>query len=380
MKDKLLILYLFCIFGGLFGITLFASSGKIYVMDGTGASEEELQEIEDALLIDTLKMDSADIEELTTDDDDGEILYLDDFFASPVNSSGKSQHSSSTGPVSTKKSNSSLIDRLKKEDTRWHVSSYTIHKNDNIWNIAKKFNTNHRYIIEYNNINSPDSVQAGTKIGVPNRKGIYYTVKSGDTVSEIAVDNSISISKLKKENSISDRIIIGQKLFLPDVSLPKKKTKTNTSTHKLVASSTNTTSSKSKSTKINNGLHFAWPTTVRTITSAFGLRIHPITKKRQFHNGIDIKVNTGTPVRASEAGTIIFSGWKTGYGYLVVIKHKNNYITVYAHNSKLKVKKGDRVSKGQLISLSGSSGLSTGPHLHFEIRKYETPLNPLRML
>jgi murein DD-endopeptidase MepM/ murein hydrolase activator NlpD len=115
---------------------------------------------------------------------------------------------------------------------------------------------------------------------------------------------------------------------------------------------------------------FLWPTIGR-ISSPFGKR------GREFHTGVDIAAPVGTPVRAADSGTVTFAGWNGGYGRLIIVDHGNGFTTYYAHNSKLLVGVGDKVEKGQTISLVGSSGRSTGPHLHFEIRKNGEPLNPL---
>ncbi|HEY1406868.1 MAG TPA: M23 family metallopeptidase, partial [Spirochaetota bacterium] len=124
---------------------------------------------------------------------------------------------------------------------------------------------------------------------------------------------------------------------------------------------------------------FMWPLHGR-ITSGFGNRPDPFSGKRSFHNGVDISAEQGTPVKACADGEVIYSGWKEGYGNLVVVKHINGYVSVYGHNSVLKKEEGDIVKKGDVISLSGMTGAVTGAHLHFEIQKYQTPLNPIRML
>ncbi len=124
---------------------------------------------------------------------------------------------------------------------------------------------------------------------------------------------------------------------------------------------------------------FIWPLK-GTITSAFGRRVDPINNKSKFHCGMDIGAEIGTSVMASADGEAIFSGWKKGYGRVIILKHKDGYITVYAHNKKNIISTGDKVEKGEVIALSGMSGAVTGPHLHFEIRKYVTPLNPYRFL
>jgi len=122
-----------------------------------------------------------------------------------------------------------------------------------------------------------------------------------------------------------------------------------------------------------------WPLKGR-ITSGFGTRSDPFSGERRFHNGIDISAEIGTPVKSAADGDVIFSGWKDDYGNLVVVRHANGYISVYGHNSELNVTEGDKVKRGQILSLSGMTGAVTGAHLHFELQKYQTPLNPLRML
>ncbi|MCP2240111.1 murein DD-endopeptidase MepM/ murein hydrolase activator NlpD [Thermoanaerobacterium thermosaccharolyticum] len=107
-----------------------------------------------------------------------------------------------------------------------------------------------------------------------------------------------------------------------------------------------------------------------TITSRYGQRWG------RLHAGIDIAASIGDPIYAADGGTVIFSGWESGYGYLVKIDHGNGYVTYYGHASKLIVKKGDKVYKGQEIALVGMTGNTTGPHVHFEVRKNGVPVNP----
>ncbi len=129
---------------------------------------------------------------------------------------------------------------------------------------------------------------------------------------------------------------------------------------------------------LGNG-KFIWP--VRgPISSPFGWRLHPILKKKIFHSGIDIAVSSGTSVRAADAGVVAVSGWQGGYGNFIAIDHGNGLATCYGHNSRLLVKEGDKVSQGQVIALAGSTGLATGPHVHFEVRRKGTPVNPMSFL
>lgn len=124
---------------------------------------------------------------------------------------------------------------------------------------------------------------------------------------------------------------------------------------------------------------FIWPARGR-LTSFFGYRRHPIFKVVKYHTGIDIAVNTGTHAKAADSGVVIYSGWWGGYGNTVIIDHGRNYSTVYAHLSRSLVRNGAKVEKGQTIALTGSTGYSTGPHLHFEIRVNGRPVDPMKYL
>ena len=116
------------------------------------------------------------------------------------------------------------------------------------------------------------------------------------------------------------------------------------------------------------------------ITSKFGNRKDPFTKRIAFHSGIDIANSSGTSVKASSKGKVIFAGTKGAYGKTVIVDHGYGYKSLYAHNREILVKVGDNVEEGQVISKMGSTGRSTGTHLHFEIHKNNTPINPLNMI
>lgn len=126
-------------------------------------------------------------------------------------------------------------------------------------------------------------------------------------------------------------------------------------------------------------LSFSWPVVGRLV-SGFGRRLHPILRRYRNHTGIDIAVRSGTPVKAAESGLVLHSGWLGGYGKTVIIDHGGGMSTLYAHNSSLSVSTGQTVTKGQVIALSGSTGLSTGPHVHFEVRVNGTPVDPMGYL
>lgn len=124
---------------------------------------------------------------------------------------------------------------------------------------------------------------------------------------------------------------------------------------------------------------FVWPVSA-PITSPFGWRFHPVLGYSRMHTGIDLGCGSGTPVHATKGGTVIMAGWMGGYGNAVVIDHGGGISSLYGHNSRLDVSVGQHVDQGQVISHSGSTGMSTGPHLHFEIRVNGNPENPVNFL
>jgi murein DD-endopeptidase MepM/ murein hydrolase activator NlpD len=120
-----------------------------------------------------------------------------------------------------------------------------------------------------------------------------------------------------------------------------------------------------------------WPAPSTYVTSSYGYRNHPIFGTSRFHSGVDIAADYGDPIAAADSGTVIYSDWMSGYGYTVIIDHGNGISTLYAHNSSLYVGNGQYVNKGQQIAGAGSTGYSTGPHLHFEVRVNGSTINPM---
>jgi murein DD-endopeptidase MepM/ murein hydrolase activator NlpD len=352
---------------------------------------KSLEKIENLIIIEGIKQDSPPSEDDVSFDDAAGMIVYDDSF---------SIHSPDhQNEVKGKKNDLKEGDRsanwdeefraLRRRDSRWHMSAYTIRKRDNLWSIARRFATHHHLIIKANRIDRPSMLREGATIKVPTRNGVYHQVRRGDTLSGLSKKFGIDARDIASHNGIKgDSISVQQRLFLPGArnietakSLHNEKSTSlpnRTATGKIHATARTATNTPQQ--KIVADRHFfSWP--VRgSITSSFGSRTNPLTMEKSFHSGIDIGLPIGTAISASEKGRVIFSGWKDSYGNMVVLKHENGYITVYAHNKKNLVSEDDEVKKGDTIALSGMTGSVTGPHLHFEIRKNLTPLNPRRFL
>ncbi|MGQ9844027.1 MAG: peptidoglycan DD-metalloendopeptidase family protein, partial [Spirochaetota bacterium] len=265
------------------------------------------------------------------------------------------------------------IEQLKKKDKRWHHTKYQIKKNDNIWKIAQKFNTSYKLILLANSIENPDILKSGKIILVPNKNGVFHKVKEGDSLIAIAHLYKVPLHNIIANNSLKNpnRVIHGQTIFIPDTRVNLSDIKDNSNLVKK--------ESANLYNQVKSNISLLWPVHGK-ITSSFGTRRNPLGKGKQFHSGIDISCIMGTPVKAALDGIVIYAGWKDGYGNVVVLKHEKGYISVYGHNSNNLVQEGDAVQKGQVIAKSGMTGSVTGAHVHFEFRKYITPLNPLRYL
>jgi murein DD-endopeptidase MepM/ murein hydrolase activator NlpD len=179
-----------------------------------------------------------------------------------------------------------------------------------------------------------------------------YVVKRKDTLFSIAKAHGTTVDDIKARNNLSSNdISVGQKLWL-------------TGTPPADQASGSTSKVRTDCIMPTNG----------RVTSEFGMR------RGRPHKGIDIANKSGTPIYAVLDGVVVYSGTQRGYGNVVLIEHPNFVMTVYAHNEKNLVNVGDHVSQGQQIARMGSTGNSTGPHLHFEYRVKGTALNPRKVL
>jgi len=200
------------------------------------------------------------------------------------------------------------------------------------------------------------------RVSRPSGSGVYHTVQAGQTLYRIAEVYGVDLKTLRRVNGLRDpdRIREGQRLWIP-----------NARRVRFVPSAG--AAKKPGARKAVRG-YLIWPVD-GVLTSKFGNR------RGRHHDGIDIATRKGTDIVAAAAGKVVFSGWgPTGYGLMVIIRHPNHLMTVYAHNSKNRVKENAIVKQGQKIASIGSTGRSTGPHLHFEVRNDTHSVDPLPYL
>lgn len=212
---------------------------------------------------------------------------------------------------------------------------------------------------------TPWSLPAFTGTGL-----LTYTVSAGDTLSKIARAHETTVANLMDLNALSDpnALAVGMVLYLDTVK--------GTARVPAVANSTQRGGNPAQrsTAKANVKYPMRWPVT-GNVTTKFGKK-----KAGSPHDGIDISAPKGSPVKAAQKGKVVYSDFHGGYGNLVIVKHSSGLLSVYAHNMKNLVKKGDPVSQGQVIAYVGDTGKIAGPHLHFEIRRGASPKNPLNFL
>lgn len=202
-------------------------------------------------------------------------------------------------------------------------------------------------------------------------------------LKELRADKKVQVKKytsnIKKKKSLiasyQKEIEEQEQIILKLEEEARKKAEQQNANNSSSNSSSSNQSSSSGSTKPTG--NFTWPCpSSRRITSEYGYRVHPILGTKRLHNGIDIGASTGSSIVAADGGTVVGASYSSSMGYYVMINHGNGITTVYMHCSSLLVSSGQKVSKGQQIARVGSTGLSTGPHLHFSVMKNGSYVNP----
>ncbi len=239
---------------------------------------------------------------------------------------------------------------------------YTVKRRENLWTIAKKHGYSVHTIIGCNPQMKTYNVNINQKILLPDTGGTLHPVGSGETLKAISERYGIDESLLKKNNFSAADLSENDYIFIPGkrplVELLNKEMQEKYEMREL----------------------FVSPLAGR-LSSVFGTRRHPVTGRVSRHGGIDIAVKTGSWVGAAADGIVTLATTNAGhYGTAIFIDHQNGYITHYGHLSKINVRVGQKVRARQLIAKSGSTGRSTGPHLHFTIKKNGVNIDPLKFL
>ncbi|MBT4153121.1 MAG: peptidoglycan DD-metalloendopeptidase family protein [Candidatus Magasanikbacteria bacterium] len=261
------------------------------------------------------------------------------------------------------------------ESNRKNTVTYTVQSGDVIGRIATRFGVSLETVLWANNLTYRSYIRPGDVLDILPVSGVKHTVKRGETVSKIAstydADSSeiIAFNKLQRDGG---DIVIGEELIIPDGEKPQP-VRTVVARPRVDVSESSqfrNVAAPPPSVQTPAGSGFLWPTGATIITQYSNWQ----------HIALDIAGPIGTPLYASKGGTVIRSqcGWNGGYGCYVILDHGGGVQTLYAHASKLLVSLGDSVAQGQTVALMGSTGRSTGPHIHYEVRVNGKRQNPLR--
>jgi murein DD-endopeptidase MepM/ murein hydrolase activator NlpD len=234
--------------------------------------------------------------------------------------------------------------------------TYQVRRGDTVSGIAAEYHLSMDAIIASNEIANVKRLREGETLRIPNMDGIPYTVKKGDSIARISAAMGVPKEAILDANDIQDDTIAqGTVLFIPGARMRREEL------------------------KMAMGDLFIYPIRGR-LTSAFGWRNDPISGVRRHHSAIDLAASTGTPIKAAQDGKVSVVGVNPTYGRFVILEHGGGYQTMYAHMSLVSVKQGLSVTQGFKIGEVGSTGYSTGPHLHFAVYKNGRAVNPLEFL
>ncbi|MGI6518743.1 MAG: peptidoglycan DD-metalloendopeptidase family protein [Bacillota bacterium] len=251
----------------------------------------------------------------------------------------------------------------KPEPSQPCILKHVVEKGESLWTIANIYGVTTDTLAWANSLANPNKLKVGQVLTFPSVTGVVHEVSRGESIWSIAKKYGVSRDKIVQANALADpdSLQLKQSLIIPGGKPPAV-------TNRVVVASRGSADARILSAVSSSG-GLAWPVSGR-ITSRFGPRWG------RMHNGIDIGVPIGTSVRAAAAGVVSFTGWNGGYGRLVILDHGDGVCTYYGHNSAITVSRGQKVAAGERIARSGNSGISTGPHVHFEVRVGGKPQNP----
>ena len=243
------------------------------------------------------------------------------------------------------------------------ISVYVVRKGDTLSQIAEMFEITTDTIISANDLGKSAKLSPGDVLFILPFSGVEHNVKKGETLRGIARNYDVPLDDIILFNHLEgSKIVIGDRLIIPGGEILDEKTiaKRKSSSSSSSKSSYSSSSSNAVVKKVDNSGYYGHP-----LPGSIWVR-----GPSRTHHGVDLAAGTGTPIYAAASGRVVAAqkGWNGGYGTVVFIKHDNGTRTVYAHMSRLGTSSGAWVSKGEVIGYVGSTGRSTGPHLHFEIK------------
>lgn len=255
------------------------------------------------------------------------------------------------------------------------ASTVKVVKGDTLYSIARSRNIPLKDLIQCNNLRPPYNLRPGQILRLPENQ--YHIIKKGDTLYSISRQYNVDVTTLSRKNNLTApyTLNVGQRLVLSGtISGQNQKSKTQAIAAKPSGSRKYTASTPYVPPKKRTA-KFQWPVQGR-ILSGFGT-----TGKGRKNDGINISAPRGSAVKAADKGTVAYAGNELkGFGNLILIKHTDGWITAYAHNEKLLVRKGQKVVKGEKIATVGSTGGVNSPQLHFEVRAGKKAVNPRQYL
>ncbi|MDR1903621.1 MAG: M23 family metallopeptidase [Treponema sp.] len=236
------------------------------------------------------------------------------------------------------------------------AKDYYVKNGDTISGIAAANGLSMDAVIALNGISNARRLREGQQLKIPNMDGIPYTVKENDTLTKISQAHGVPLTAILDANDMdNDFIRVGMQIFIPGARMPKEEL------------------------KLVLGELFIYPISGR-LSSPFGWRNDPISGIRRYHAAIDLAASLGTPVKAAMDGKIASVGFNATYGKFIIMTHTGGYQTMYAHLNSTAVKQGAQIPQGGKIGEVGSTGYSTGPHLHFAVYKNNRAINPYDVL
>jgi len=258
-----------------------------------------------------------------------------------------------------------LAQTKKIQRPRTAIVYHRVQPGETVSTIAQKYDITVSTILWENNLTAYSLIRPGDTLAILPASGISYTVQKGDTLQGIAKRYNVEVAEISNFNKIADSSYLksGQKIIIPGGS--KKYTAPTVASYSGLDALRQLVVPPSAAAVHGNKMN--WPTVGRRITQYYSWR----------HTGVDIANKIGTAIYAADAGTVVYAGWSNGYGNNIIIDHGGGKKTRYAHASKLYVKVGQWAEKGQTIAAMGSTGNSTGPHLHFEVIINNVRYNPL---